>query len=149
MKLKFYQENAVGPYWKNRTQNVWNIPKGHVENSENLLDCAIREFEEETGLIIPTDKYLNFQYLGFTKTSQNKKIVHIYALEHDFIPIEGEYKVQIKSNLCEVEYPPKSGKIILIPELDEAKYININIANAYIFKYQQIFLDRLNCKNFV
>ena len=143
MKLKFYQENAVGPYWKNRTQNVWNIPKGHVENSENLLDCAIREFEEETGLTIPKEKYLDFQYLGFTKTSKNKKIVHIFALQHDYIPIEGEYKVPIKSNLCEIEYPPKSGEIVMIPELDEAKYINIQIAYNYIFKYQQIFLDRL------
>ena len=141
MKLKFYQVNVVGPYWKNKEQNVWNIPKGHIENSENLLDCAIREFEEETGLIIPNVQYLNLLYLGDTKTSGNKKLVHIFALNYDFAP--NTYQVNIKSNMCEVEYPPKSGQIISVPELDEAKYININIAYNYIFKYQQIFLDRL------
>jgi predicted NUDIX family NTP pyrophosphohydrolase len=97
---------VVGPYWKNKTQNVWNIPKGHVENSENLLDCAIREFEEETGLKIPTELYTELQYLGFTKTSGNKKVVHIFALNYDFSP--DSYSVNINSNMCEVEFPPNS-----------------------------------------
>lgn len=146
MKLKFYQVNVAGPYWKNKEQNVWNIPKGHVENSENLLDCAIREFEEETGLIIPPECYLDMQYLGLTKTSGNKKVVHIFALNYDFVP--SEYTIKIQSNMCEIEYPPNSGKMIFIPELEEAKYIEINIAQNYIFKYQQIFLERLKSRCF-
>jgi predicted NUDIX family NTP pyrophosphohydrolase len=130
-----------GPYWANRNSGVWNIPKGHVEPGENLLECALREFQEETSLIIPENKILELTYLGEAKTSGNKKIVHIFALKHDFNP-EGT-AVEIRSNTCQIEFPPKSGNIIDIPELSEAKYVNLSTAYKLIFSYQKYFLDKL------
>ena len=130
-----------GPYFANRNSNVWNIPKGHVEQDEDLLTCAIREFTEETSLHIPDSKIIELMYLGEAKTSQNKKVVHIFALEHNFNPAGNE--VQISSNMCQIEYPAKSGVIINIPELSEAKYFNIKQAYKAIFTYQQVFLDKL------
>lgn len=130
-----------GPYWENRNSGVWNIPKGHIEANENLLDCALREFKEETNLTIPDSKLIDIQYLGEAKTSQNKKLVHIFVLEHDFNP--NEINVPITSNLFQIEFPPKSGIMINAPELSAARYFNINDAYKYIFSYQQIFLDKL------
>lgn len=140
-KLEILLGKNGGPVWEKRSTNAWNIPKGHVENDENILDTAIREFEEETGLKIPADEYKNLTYLGSAKTSKNKKIVHIYALKYDFIP--DKFKLNINSNIIETEYPIGSGKIINVPELSEAYYFDINISNNLIFKYQQIFLERL------
>lgn len=133
-----------GPYWENRNSNVWNIPKGHIELDEDILTCALREFNEETGLVIPAEYINKLQYLGETKTSKNKKIVYIYSLEYDFAP--DKYDVEIMSNLFELEYPKGSGIIINVPELSKAKYFDINAAYKYIFSYQQVFLDLLKEK---
>lgn len=130
-----------GPRWANKNVGAWNIPKGHLELNETLIDGAIREFEEETNLIIPKDKINNLISLGTSKTSKNKKIVYIFALEYDYVP--NGSKVDIKSNLCETEYPLNSGIKILVPELEIAYYFNIEIAENLIFPYQKIFLKRL------
>lgn len=129
-----------GPRWKNKSVGAWNIPKGHVENDENLLDAAIREFSEETSLDLNITKYEDIKYLGSSRTKSGKT-VHIYAVEYDYIP--GEFKVDIQSNMCETEWPPKSGKIIEVPELDEAYYFKIEVAKRMIFPYQKIFLEKL------
>jgi 8-oxo-dGTP pyrophosphatase MutT (NUDIX family) len=44
--LDFYVNNIV-PAW---TQPEWGFPKGRRNNNEDNLDCAKREFQEETGL---------------------------------------------------------------------------------------------------
>ncbi len=130
-----------GPRYKNRTVGAFNIPKGHVEIGENILDGAIREFEEETGLNIPREKLHEITYIGIAKTSLNKKVVHIYALEYDYAP--NKYQVDITSNTFPYEYPPGTGNIIEIPELCEAYYFKLDTAMNLIFKYQQVFLERV------
>ena len=130
-----------GPAWEKKNVGAWNIPKGHAEVGENLLDCAIREFEEETSLIIPKNKLIDITYIGEAKTSKNKKVVHIFSLEYDYAP--NSYSVPIKSNLCETEYPRGSGNIIQVPELSEAYYFKLKTAYNLIFPYQQIFLKRI------
>ena len=129
-----------GPRWKNKSVGAWNIPKGHVEDEENLLEAAIREFSEETSLSLNINKYDDIKYLESSRTKSGKT-VHIYAVEQDFVP--GSFKVEIKSNECETEWPPKSGKMIIVPELDEAYYFKLNVAKRMIFPYQKVFLDRL------
>jgi len=130
-----------GPAWEKRNTGAWNIPKGHAEVGENLLDCAIREFEEETSLTIPKNKLIDITYIGEAKTSKNKKVVHIFSLEYDYA--SNSYSVPIKSNLCETEYPRGSGNIIQVPELSEAYYFKLKTAYNLIFPYQQIFLKRI------
>lgn len=132
----------VGPKWAKKSVGAWNIPKGHIEDGENVLDSAIREFIEETSLPIEIGDIVEKIYLGTSKTSFGK-IVHIYAIEHDYIGSDDVYRVEIKSNLCETEWPPNSGKKIMVPELSEAYYFKLEVAKRMIFPYQKIFLDRL------
>ena len=117
----------------------WNIPKGHLEGEEEDRECAIREFHEETGLVVkPT---LVLQDLGTAKTSSGKT-VHIFGLNYDYAEDGGDV-VEIHSNLCKVEIPRKSGNFVEVPELIEAKYMDAEDAIYQIFPYQRIFVKRL------
>ena len=130
-----------GPRYENRSVGTWNIPKGHVEQNEDILSTAIREFTEETSLKLPNINLSNLLYLGTAYTSKRKKCVHIYACKYDFNP-DGNH-VEIKSNMCVTEWPPHSRNMIEVPELCDAYYFDLSTAKNLIFPYQKIFIDRL------
>ena len=131
-----------GPKYEKMSVGAWNIPKGHVEEGENMYSAAIREFSEETSLELNITNWKEIIDLGEAKTS-SKKIVKIFAVERDFGE-NGDDKVRIKSNMCTTEWPPKSGKKIEIPEMaPDAYYFKMNVARRMIFAYQRVFLDRL------
>lgn len=121
-----------GPFWKNKDLGVWSIPKGEFTDEEVPLKAAIREFEEETGFLISGD----FIPLGTVKLKSGK-IIHAWALEHDIDT------TLIKSNEFEIEWPPKSGKKIMIPEIDRAEWCNIPQALEKIHPGQQELITRL------
>lgn len=141
-KIQVLLGKMGGPRWVKKSVGAWNIPKGHIEDNENLLDGAIREFMEETGLDIDIGDVVNKIYLGTSNTSFGK-VVHIYAIEHDYADSPESFKVEIKSNTCETEWPPKSGKIITVPELADGYYFKLEVAKRMIFPYQKVFLERL------
>lgn len=130
-----------GPRYENRSVGTWNIPKGHVEQNEDILSTAIREFTEETSLKLPNINLSNLLYLGTAYTSKRRKCVHIYACKYDFNS-DGNH-VEIKSNMCVTEWPPHSGNMIEVPELCDAYYFDLSTAKNLIFPYQKIFIDRL------
>lgn len=127
--LEVFLAHPGGPFWKNKDQ--WGIPKGKVEPGEDLLEAAIREFTEEIGFS-PESK---IDYLCATKTSRNK-IVHAFISEWKY-----ENVPDIKSNLCKIEYPPKSGIIIDIPEIDKARFFSIQKAFKKVLPYQTPILE--------
>lgn len=117
--------------------NGWNIPKGHMEEGESELECAKREFLEETSLEIPNTEFID---LGTSKTSRGK-IVKIFAMEHDYN--DGGCDVDILSNMCKKEYPPNSGRFVEFPELKGARYMDVNEALDCIFPYQKVFIENI------
>ena len=38
-----------GPFFKNKDEGWWSIPKGEPDPGEDIFLAALREFEEETG----------------------------------------------------------------------------------------------------
>ncbi len=125
-----------GPFWIKRNEGVWSIPKGEVEKGQDLLDNAIREFEEETGLVIENADRRKIFYLGEVKSKN--KIVFVYALEKDF----GENFI-IGDNLIEVEWPPRSGRIVKFPEVDRVEYFDLAVAFDKLVDYQKKILEML------
>jgi predicted NUDIX family NTP pyrophosphohydrolase len=79
--LKILLVHPGGPYWKNKDEGAWTIPKGVVEEDEDLLVAAIREFTEETGLT-PIGPFIP---LGETKQKPGKK-VYAWAFQGDCDP---------------------------------------------------------------
>lgn len=125
-----------GPKWKNKNVGAWNIPKGHVNQGESDLSCALREFNEETGLGLElpetSDGVID---LGESSTSTGKT-VRIFAIKKNFIP-ENEYRLDITSNTC------IDDNGLEVPEMDSAYYFTLPVAKRMIFKYQRIFLDKI------
>lgn len=121
-----------GPFWNKRDLGAWSIPKGLVANGEPLLDAAKREFAEEIGYM-PRG---NFIPLGEAQ-QPGGKIVHVWAVEDDWNP------EALKSNMFEMEWPPRSSKRQSFPELDKAAWFDVPAAVEHILKGQAVFLKRL------
>jgi predicted NUDIX family NTP pyrophosphohydrolase len=121
-----------GPFWSRKDQGAWTIPKGLVAPGESPLSTAQREFEEETGHCA-TGSAIS---LGSAR-QPGGKVVHIWAVESDWNP------TNLKSNLFEMEWPPRSGRLQTFPEIDRADWFDIAEARIKIIKGQAVFIDRL------
>jgi predicted NUDIX family NTP pyrophosphohydrolase len=125
-----------GPFWKNKDAGAWSVPKGEPAAGEDLLAAAKREFVEETGQPVGGG-----EALALTPIRQSGgKRVHAWAIEGD---ADAE---AIVSNLCEVEWPPRSGRRISIPEVDRAAWFSLDEARTRINKAQVALLDELAAK---
>jgi predicted NUDIX family NTP pyrophosphohydrolase len=122
-----------GPYFQNKDQAAWTIPKGEVTQGEDLLGRARIEFEEELGIAAAG----NCMELGNTK-QKGGKTVYAWALAGD---LEDDFK--IASNTFEMEWPPHSGKVQRFPEVDRASFFSLEEARRKINVAQAVFLDRL------
>jgi len=131
-ELQVFIAHPGGPFWQNRDEGAWTIPKGLINPDEQALDGAIREFFEETSLT-PTGPYLP---LGWIKQKAGKT-VHAWAFEGDADP------AQVRSNETEVEWPMRSGKRITVPEIDRCAWFTTEQAREKLNVAQAEFLDRL------
>jgi len=122
-----------GPFWANKDDGAWSIPKGEYEEGDDPLAVAKREFEEELGSPPPEHGYVE---LGELKQPSGK-LVTAFAVEGDFDPATQ------KSNLFTLEWPPKSGRMQSFPEIDRAAWFALGKARAKIQPSQAPFLDRL------
>ena len=77
-KLEVMLVHPGGPFWANRDEGAWSIPKGLIDENETALDAAKREFKEETGFEVEGA----FIELGELK-QPSKKTVHAWAFEKD------------------------------------------------------------------
>ena len=126
---EFFLVHPGGPFWKSKDLGAWSIPKGEFEDGEDPLQAAQREFEEETGQKIDGD----FVKLNAVKLKSGK-MVYAWAIEKDIDP-----KILL-SNTIQIEWPPKSGKKIEIPEVDRGEWFSFDEAKEKINPAQASFL---------
>ncbi len=121
-----------GPFWAKKDLGAWSIPKGEYSAGEEPLAVAVREFEEETGARVRGE----FLPLG-ELIQPGRKVVTAWA-------VEGDFDVSaLKSNLFEMEWPPKSGRKTSFPEVDRAQWFSVADARRKILPGQSPFIDRL------
>ena len=131
-ELQFFLIHPGGPFFVNKNEGSWSIPKGLPEPNEHLLETAQREFFEETG-IKPTPP---FHSLGTAKTKSGK-VIHAWCFEGDWDPTQG-----IVSNVFRLEWPPASKKFVDFPEADRAQWMTYDVAVKMINAQQAIFLTK-------
>lgn len=131
-RIEIFLVHPGGPFWAKKDLGAWSIPKGEYAEGENPLDAARREFTEETGFAAKG----NFVDLGTVKQAAGK-IVSVWSVEGDCDP------AKLSSNMCMIEWPPRSGRKIEIPEVDRGAWFNVEEARERILKSQQPIVDLL------
>jgi predicted NUDIX family NTP pyrophosphohydrolase len=133
--IEVFLAHPGGPFWKNKDDGGWSIPKGEYSQEESALDAARREFREETGFEAGTD----FIWLEQIRQPSGK-IISVWAFEGDCDP------AALRSNTFSMEWPPKSGRTRDFPEVDRADWFPLDVARKKLLKGQLGFLDRLSAK---
>jgi predicted NUDIX family NTP pyrophosphohydrolase len=122
-----------GPAWARRDIGAWSIPKGEYQPDEDPLAAARREFAEELGSPAPDGEVRD---LGEIRQKSGKR-VRAFSLEGD---LDAD---AITSNTVPFEWPPRSGKMIEIPEVDRAEWLDLAQAREKIIPAQVELLERL------
>jgi predicted NUDIX family NTP pyrophosphohydrolase len=121
-----------GPFWKNKDEGVWTIPKGLYDDNEDALLAARREFAEETGGRVDGD----LTALGSFRQPGGKVVV-AFAVAGDFDA------ASLRSNTFEMEWPPRSGRMATFPEVDRAEWLTPSAAQRKLLKGQVPILAAL------
>src|SRR5438270_4035590 len=121
-----------GPFWRNRDEGAWSVPKGEEMEGEDPLATALREFAEETGMTVVGP----FTPLAPVRQAGGK-IVQAFAVHGDFDAAE------IRSNTFTMEYPPRSGRLGTFPEVDRAGWFTLDAAATKILAGQRPLLVEL------
>lgn len=130
--LEVWIAHMGGPFWARKDEAAWSIPKGLIEDGEDALAAALREFGEETGEAPPRVEY---QPLGdFTYSSG--KVISVFAAESDFT-------TEIHGNEFEIEWPPRSGRRQSFPEIDRAEWCDVELAERRLVKGQRPILSAI------
>lgn len=131
--LEVFLAHPGGPLYVRKDDGHWSIPKGEPPEGENLMDAAEREFEEETGLE-PHGPYME---LGSIR-QKGGKVVYAWAFEGDC-----DDSRPIRSNLFEMVWPPRSGRIQSFPEVDRARFFPLAEAKRKLRDSQWPLVERL------
>ena len=130
--LEVFLVHPGGPFWRGKDKGAWSIPKGELDESEEALPAACREFSEETGHEIDG----NFIELLPIRQKSGKTVL-AWAVEAD---VDAN---QIVSNTFQLEYPYKSGKWITVPEVDKAAWFRLEEAKEKINPAQAELIEDL------
>lgn len=128
--LEVFLVHPGGPFFTNKDNGSWSIPKGEINIDEDFKTAAIREFKEETGIDENLEE--NLIYLGEITQKSGKK-VFAWAFRYNFTSV-------LKSNM--VEHP----KFGTFPEVDKGAYFSVKEAKLKINSAQFAFIERLKSK---
>ncbi len=136
--IEVFLGHPGGPFWSKKDDGAWDIPKGEISGEENKLNAAIREFEEETGIDVK-DHQDKFVDLGEFKRKDGK-LIHVWAFEN------GNIEKFNPQSFVELEWPPKSGKMVKFPEIDKAEFFTLEVAEKKGNTAAKEFVKRLKEK---
>jgi predicted NUDIX family NTP pyrophosphohydrolase len=122
-----------GPFWRNKDEGAWSIPKGEIGATEDPEQAARREFAEELG---PAAAIGALDALGEIHQRGGKRVIAFCG--------EGDFETSsLSSNTFDLEWPPRSGHLQTFPEVDRAEWFDVKTARSKILSSQVELVDRL------
>jgi predicted NUDIX family NTP pyrophosphohydrolase len=121
-----------GPFWAKKDEGAWSLPKGLLEPGEDPLAAALREWAEETGFALPPAPHVA---LGEIVQKSGKRVL-AWAAHAEVDP------AALRSNEIDIEWPPRSGRTLRIPEVDRAAYFALEVAEAKVNAGQLPLVER-------
>lgn len=121
-----------GPFWQNKENGAWSIPKGGIHEGEDPLEAAKREFKEETGFACK-GPFIPLKAIR----QKSGKTVHAWGFQGDCDP------ARVRSINFEMEWPPYSGQMRSFPEVDRAAFFHLTEAKRKIIPAQAAFISEL------
>ena len=125
-----------GPFWANKDEHAWSIPKGEFDPAdEAAIDAARREFEEELGVPPPAGPSI-----ALPPFRAGKKTLHVWLVEGEFDPgtITGD---DVHRSMVEMVWPPRSDRSASFPEVDRARWVELSGAVSLLHKGQARIVD--------
>lgn len=132
-QVEIFLVHPGGPFWAAKDLGAWSVPKGEYGEDEQPLEAAKREFQEETGFAAEG----SFIELGTIRQASGK-LVCAWAVEGDCDP------EKLVSNSCSIEWPPRSGRLMEVPEVDRGAWFSLAEARERILKSQTPFVDAVS-----
>jgi predicted NUDIX family NTP pyrophosphohydrolase len=126
-----------GPYWRRRNEGAWQIPKGAIEPGERAIHAAVRELNEELGVVL-----VDRPHPLCTVRQAGGKRVEAFGAELDWDV------ANLVSNEISIEWPPRSGRVVVAPEVGEARWFSLKDADSAMLASQRPILDALREKLF-
>lgn len=138
-EFHFLLAHPGGPFYKNKDEGAWGIPKGLVEKDEQPIDTAKREFLEETNLVLPENTLIELPIVKY----KNGKLLHSWAVEVDDMDL-----THFKSNTFETKWSTKSTELKTFDEIDQLIFFELTIAKQKIHPVQLPLLETIeNLRN--
>jgi len=134
--LKVFLGHMGGPFWAKKDAGAWSIPKGLIDEAEDPLAAALREFEEEVGQPPPDVRYVLLGDVRYT----SGKLVTVFAAESDF------HVDTLRSGTFELEWPRGSGRFHTVPELDQVDWFCLDDARARLVRGQVPLIDAIEAR---
>lgn len=128
-----------GPFWKNKDEHGWSIPKGEHETEETdelIVATARREFGEETGNEVPDGELVPLPELRLSSSKRLRAFLVVGDLDAD----------RIVSNTFELEWPPRSGRMQAFPEVDRAAWFELSVARSKLHKGQVGLIEAIEAQ---
>jgi len=132
LEIYFFLVHPGGPYFAKKDEGCWTIPKGEIDLNEDEFEAAKREFIEETGYL-PSGNFIELNPIQ----QKGGKIVKCWAIEGNIDPDK------LVSNSFEMEWPPRSGKMQVYPEIDRGGWFTFEEAMKKINERQISFLEQV------
>lgn len=131
-ELKFLLVHPGGPFWKNKDAAAWSIPKGEFTD-ESPLEAALREFYEETGTQLSAAGAIQLKPVKM----KSGKTIYAWGIEGTLD------EKDIRSSMCTIQWPPKSGLTLEIPEIDKAAWCTYYVAKEKLNPSQIPLIEEL------
>jgi len=98
----------------------WDIPKGHSDPGESPRDAALRETEEETGLVLAPTRLLDLGWFDYRRD----KVLYLFATRLS------RAQADLSRCVCRSLFPrPRDGQ--LIPEMDAFRWVAPTEVDAF------------------